>query len=166
MKKTEHLRHRDKTLCSLSSGQHHQPSVAPSSLKIVNRLWHIDYLTAAEWRKKHLFQLSPRFLYTLFSLRPQNNTELASTFFSCHARSPRVSVVQTRTRHQLNEWRNHAEQSVRWNDSHEWTKCRATIPKWHFFFLQLVGVVIFWHYDLKNSAGYDYLSWEERRCWF
>lgn len=35
-----------------------------------------------------------------------------------------------------------------------------------FFFLQLVGVVIFWHYDLKNSAGYDYLSWEERRCWF
>lgn len=64
-KNKEHLRHWDKTHCSLSPGQH-QPSVALNSLKIVNSLWHIDYLTAAEKKKKKNSALSSSPLHTFW----------------------------------------------------------------------------------------------------
>lgn len=98
-------------------------------------------------KRKFFFSASSSFPLDPFSVYDHwNNAELASTvffFFPC-SRPKRVSTVQTRTHHQLDEWSNHVEKSIQRNGSYEWTKWRAMVPKWQFFFFffRLVRVVL------------------------
>lgn len=111
-----------KTLCSLSSGQC-QPSLALNSLKIVNRLWHIDYLTAAELRKKTLSSS----LHTFLGLRPQNNCKHAFFFY--------YSVCTTRVSRVLNENTSSAQQMMQDCEGEHSTKWFAWVnTEWPFLF--------------------------------
>lgn len=88
--------------------------------------------------------------------RKQHRTRF--TFFLLY-RSPRKGERRFEREQIIGSTYDIAKKSVPRNGSHE-NKCVA-IPKWPFFFQQLVEVVTFFGTMIwKNSAGYDYLSWD------
>lgn len=117
--------------------------------------------------EKKNFQLSPHRLFTLSGLRPLNNIELASTslFFISFTLAARIwaQFKQEHINGSINDVRLRTRASSEMVLMSEQMWCHDSQMTFSSAISERVD--FFWHYGLKNSAGYDY-ALRDNWCWF